>query len=249
MHQDIDDALRGWDYNPSLVQARLVQARDGRQIIQLRVDLGILQIETADKPDGSRPHGHATYLDYLLNQKEVAEDAGQSFTMSAEQCFEADREFLQYYHRRLCWLALHDYAHAIADADHTLTFMDLVRDHSPDREYAEDHEKYRAYVLFHRTQAAASLAAEQGKPEAAVDAIAAGIERIHDFFRAVGHEEQMDENPMVRQLRQLERSLREKHDIQQTLQEQLDHAVANEEYETAARLRDVLRKRAEQKDG
>jgi protein-arginine kinase activator protein McsA len=48
---------------------------------------------------------------------------------------------------------------------------------------------------------------------------------------------------MVQQLRKLERSLRELHGIEETLQEQLERAVANEEYETAARLRDALRKR------
>ena len=31
--------------------------------------------------------------------------------------------------------------------------------------------------------------------------------------------------------------------VQETLQEQLERAVANEEYEVAARLRDALRKR------
>src|SRR5262245_46247088 len=248
MNQDIDDALRGWDYNPGVVQARLVQARNGRQIIQLRVDLGLLQIETTGKPDGSHPHGHDTYLDYLRSQERVADDAGKSFTMSPENCFEADREFLQFYHRRLCWLALHNHARAVADADHTLTFMDFVRDHAPDKEYSEDHEKYRGYVLFHRTQAAAALAVEQENPEAAIDAVGAGIKRMHDFFAGIGHEEQMTENPMVRQLRQLESSLRKTHDIDTTLNEQLERAVANEEYETAARIRDALRLRSERKD-
>jgi protein-arginine kinase activator protein McsA len=48
---------------------------------------------------------------------------------------------------------------------------------------------------------------------------------------------------MVQQLRKLERSLRELHVIEATLRERLEQAVANEEYETAARLRDELRQR------
>lgn len=248
MTQDIDDALRGWDYNPGMVQARLVQARDDRQVIQLRIDLGVLQIETTGKPDGTKPHGHETYFDYLKSQDQLARTAGKTFTLSEEQCFESDREFIQYYHRRLCWLALHDYARAIADADHTLAFMDFVRDHSPDEAYTEDHEKYRGFVLFHRTQAAASLAVDQKRPEAAIDEIATGIRRLHDFFTEHGLEEQMDSNPMVEQLRKLQETLRSRHEIGETLHEQLERAVANEEYETAARLRDVLRTRSERKD-
>src|SRR6516164_8958388 len=127
MSQDIDAALRGWDFKPGVVQARLVQAADGRQVIQLRVDLGLLQIETTDRPDGARPHGCATYFEYLQKQARLAERSAQTFLLSEEQCQEADREFVQFYHRRLCWLALRHYAAATADADHTLAFMDFVR--------------------------------------------------------------------------------------------------------------------------
>ena len=50
MNQDIDAALEGWDFKAGVVQARLVQARNGRQVIQMRVDLGVLQIETGARP-------------------------------------------------------------------------------------------------------------------------------------------------------------------------------------------------------
>src|SRR5262249_52301109 len=103
MFQDIDSALQGWDFKPGMVQARLVQRRDGRQVIQMRVDLGILQMETTGRPDGSRPHGHQNYYDHLCHQAAVAERAGQTYSLSEEQAEEADREFLQYYHRRISW--------------------------------------------------------------------------------------------------------------------------------------------------
>ena len=61
-------------------------------------------------------------------------------------------------------------------------------------------------------------------------------------LRVYGGEEQMEED-MVQHLRKIEKSLREQHGIGETLQEQLDRAVANENYEEAARLRDALRKR------
>ena|SRR5438132_6044128 len=243
MNQDIDTALKGWDFKPGVVQARLVQAVDGRQVIQMRVDLGILQIETAGRPDGTRPHGCATYFDYVRQQARVADHGGQSFVLSEEHCEEADREFIQYYHRRICWLALRNYAQAIADADHTLAFMNFVRDHSPNEEYAQAHEQYRGFVIFHRTQAAAAFAVEKDDPEAALDAIRDGLERLRAFFVAYDAEEHMEEDGMVQQLRKMDRSLRKLHKIDATLQERLAEAVANEQYETAAKLRDALRKR------
>ena len=44
-------------------------------------------------------------------------------------------------------------------------------------------------------------------------------------------------------LEQIVASLREKHGIEHTLQEQLERAVADEDYEKAARLRDKLKRR------
>jgi protein-arginine kinase activator protein McsA len=63
------------------------------------------------------------------------------------------------------------------------------------------------------------------------------------FFASIDHEEQMEEDGMVQQLRRMEESLRQMHNIEATLREQLEKAVANEEYETAARLRDALKRR------
>ena len=242
MKPDIDAVLAGWEYKPGVVQARLVRTRDGRQVIQMRVDLGVLQLESAGRPDGTRPHGHATYFDYLKQRAKVAGRAGEPFVLDEEQCQEADREFVQYYHRRVCWLALRQYGKALRDADHTLAFMDFVRDHSPGADYTQAHEQYRGFVLFHRTQAAA-LSHERKSPESAIDEIRAGLERMRAFYATIGVEDQMEEDGMVQQLRKLEKALRRAHNIEATLQEQLAEAVAREEYETAARLRDALRKR------
>jgi hypothetical protein len=241
--QDIDDALRGWEYKPGMIQARPIETDDGRQVIQMRVDLGVLQIETGSRPDGATPHGFPTYFAYLLHQAGVAERAGQELVLSEEQCFEADREFVQFYHRRVCWLALETFGRAIADADHTLAFMDFVRDHSPNEEYAQAHEQYRGFVLFQRTQARVALEVKEKRPEAAIDALHAGLDEIRAFFAEHGAEEEMEDNAMVQHLEQIEASLREKYGIEATLQEQLDRAVADEDYEKAARLRDRLKRR------
>src|SRR3954453_13271917 len=108
MRRDMDEAIQGWPYEPEPgeVIAREVQARDGRTVLQIRIELGVLQLEVSGRPDGSRPHGFATYLDYLRYR---AAGRGRSpspggsapqWRMSQEQCTEADREFVQFYHRR-----------------------------------------------------------------------------------------------------------------------------------------------------
>jgi hypothetical protein len=241
VNQDIDFVLEGWGYKPGVAQARLVQARDGRQVIQLRVDLGVLQLETVGRPDGARPHGHATYFDYLQEQARLSRKAERSFTLSEEQCEEADREFLQFYHRRMCWLALRQYARSVRDADHTLAFMDFVKRHAPTEEYRDAHEQYRGFVLFQRTQAAAALKVEENAPDGAINAIRLGLDQMRRFFAAYEREDEMEDDGMVRHLRHVEATLRQQYHIDATLEEQLQQAIANEDYERAASLRDALK--------
>ncbi len=245
MNQDIDFILQGWEFKPGMAQARLVQTQSGRQVIQMRIDLGVLQIESSGRPDGARPHGFATYFAYLREQANMARKTGQEFALSEEQCQETDREFVQYYHRRMGWLALRHYTRALADADHTLAFMDFVVEHAPNDEYRQAHEQYRGFVLFQRTQAAAALQVDKQNPEAAIDEIQRGLEQLRTFFAAYDLEEQMEEDGMVQHLRKVEANLREQYNIGATLKEQLAQAVAEEDYEKAARLRDTLRRKQE----
>ena len=243
VNQDIDFVLADWQYKPGIAQARLVQAPHGRQVIQLRIDLGVLQLETSGRPDGARPHGHATYFDYLQEQARLSRKQERKFALGEEECQEADREFLQFYHRRMCWLALRQYASAMKDADHTLAFMDFVKRHAPNEEYLHAHEQYRGMVLFQRTDAAARLEIEQNRPDGAIDEIRIGLEKLRVFFAFYEREEEMEQNAMVNHLLEMQASLRKQHHIDATLEEQLQQAIADEDYERAARLRDDLKKR------
>lgn len=248
MRRDIDDALQGWPYDPEPgeVVARKLRARDGREVLQIRIELGLIQMEVEGRPDGTRPHQCPTYLSYLEGRAKAA-GRRTGWSMSAEQCAEADREFAQFYHRRVAWLALHSYERALSDADHTLALMDFVKGHANDAEYVAAHERFRGLVLFHRTQAAAALALERRRPDEAIDAVREGIAQISAFHQSWTAEVERDETPnesLIEQLRVLEVEIRKNFSVEKTLREQLDEAVADEDYELAARLRDKIRARA-----
>jgi hypothetical protein len=240
--RDIDTVLKGWDYRPGEVNARLVKARNGRQVLQMRVDMGLLQMETELRPDGSRPHGAETYYDYLVG--EVVRK-GEAFRLNEEQCAEADREFIQFYHRRLCWLSLREYRRAARDADHSLSFMDFIREHSADDEWTISHEQYRPFVLFHRVQAAGLAELEEHGPEAAIVEINAGLERFRELFERYDAAEQYADDELVRRLEEMRENVRRRYDVGPTLNEQLDEAVRAENYELAAQLRDRIRSHRE----
>ena len=236
--RDIDTLLKQWDFQPGEVNARLVKARNGREVLQMRIDMGVLPMETDLRPDGLRPNGAETYYDYLVG--EVIRE-GDSFRLTREQCAEADREFVQYYHRRLCWLSLRQYRRAARDADHSLAFMDFVREHSPDDEWTLSHEQYRPFVLFHRVQAAALAALEDGGPETAITEINGGLAQFRDLFSRYDAEEQFAEDELVRRLLEMREGVRQRYEVGQTLDEQLADAVKAEDYELAAQIRDRIR--------
>ena len=50
--QDIDQILKDWPYQPGVISARLVRAGDGREVLQMRIEMGLLQLETTGRPDG-----------------------------------------------------------------------------------------------------------------------------------------------------------------------------------------------------
>ncbi|MFM8890331.1 MAG: UvrB/UvrC motif-containing protein, partial [Planctomycetia bacterium] len=233
--RDIDSLLKNWDFQPGEVTARLLKARNGRELLQMRVDLGVLQMETELRPDGQRPHGAETYYDYLVG--EVVREGG-SFRLSKEQCAEADREFVQYYHRRLCWLSLREYRRAARDADHSLAFMDFVREHSPDEEWTLSHEQYRPFVLFHRSQACALAALQDDGPEAAIGEINRGLTQFRELFSRYDAAEQFDEDELVKRLLEMREAVRRRFEVGNTLDEQLQEAIRSENYELAASIRD-----------
>ena len=237
----IDDILQDWDFEPNAVSVRVVAGSDQRQLLQMRIDMGVLQIEISDRPDGSHPHGFPTYLDYVLD---LATQHGDGFELDEEQCNEIDREFVQYYHRRICWLQLRRFDMALLDADHTLALMDACKAFSPDEQWTLAHEQYRPFVMFHRTQAAALAELESDQqPEEAIARINEGLEQLKEVFREYEAEEQFEDDELVTRLIEMREDLRERFHLGKTLQEKLADAIASEQYELAAQLRDELRRR------
>lgn len=243
-NQHIDRILKQWPYRPGEVDARLVEGADGREVVQLRVDLGLLQMEVNGRPDGTRPGGADTYYDFLVAAA-IAE--GDEFELNEEQCGEADREFVQFYQRRICWLALREYRRAVRDADHNLSFMDFCAKHSPSDEWTASHEQYRPFILFHRTQAAALAEIDDGQAEKAIEALNHGLDKMQQFYVDHDAAERFEDDDLAERLQQLREAVRNEFHIDRTLEERLTEAVAAEEYELAAQLRDEIAKRGRRK--
>ena len=64
MSLDLNTILKDWPYESGTVKVRKITGLDGREKLQLRVDLGVLQMEITGRPDGRRPHNCESLLEY-----------------------------------------------------------------------------------------------------------------------------------------------------------------------------------------
>jgi len=238
--QDIDEILKNWEFDPLGLNVRKLQT-ESREVLQMRVDMGVLQLEVTDRPDGSRPFGHPTMLDYLHSLTPVDDEAPG---LSDNEMLEVDREFVQFYHRRICWLQLKEFANVVRDAKHTLQLMDACRVCSSDEKWTLSHEQYRPFVMYHRTQAAALHLLEVTEdPESAIECINHGLDELREVFETFDALEQFENDELVQRLTEFRENLRARYEIGETLEERLQKAIENEQYEQAAKLRDELANR------
>lgn len=244
MSKDIQPILEGWDFEPGNVGVRIVRGVDGREKVQMRVDLGLLQMEMNGRPDGTRPQGAESLLDHLVAKAQQSAGDLDSFRISDDDCEELLREGVQYYYRYLSFFHLGRYDLAERDTQRNLGLFAFVRRHAPSEQAKWRFDQYRPYVIMMNTRARAIPTYEEKRFRVALQLIESGISAIREFL--VEHELEDQEEDCL----ELEFLKRWQEEIERTrpleasekLQRQLDQAVRNENYERAAQLRDELRK-------
>src|SRR5438874_12076840 len=120
MSLDLNDLLSDWPHEPGQIKVRKILGSDGREKIQLRIDLGVIQMETMGRPDGQRPHGCESLLAFHKGRAKEREDLGETYTLTAEQCGELQQEGIQYYHRYISLLQMNDFAGVVRDTQRNL---------------------------------------------------------------------------------------------------------------------------------
>ncbi len=242
---DIRPVLENWPYRPNEISVRRIAGRDGRQKIQLRVDLGLLQMEMTGRPDAIRPHGFASLLHWHKDrlekhQRQSGTDVG--FLLTPQECEALREEALLYYQRYLSLFVLQDYRGVERDTARNIEAADLCRQYATETADQLALEQYRPYVLMMNHRATALRLLQQGKPGMAVAAIDEGIHLIQRFFEEYNHREAAEDSREIGVLRALRREIADKAPARrlEDLQQKLLEAVQSERYEEAAQLRDQI---------
>jgi hypothetical protein len=77
MTRDISAILEEWEFQPGQLAARVIAGEDGEPRLQVRLDLGMLQMHLEGRPDGQSPMGFRSLLDYFESQFEATRTDGR----------------------------------------------------------------------------------------------------------------------------------------------------------------------------
>lgn len=242
MSKDIIPILDGWDHDPDELQVRIIPGADGRDKLQMRLDLGLLQMELSGRPDGRRPDGFESLLD-VHDARLRGADAGD-FVLDGPACAALLREGLQYYHRYLALFHLQRYDLVARDTARNLRLFAFVRSHAARPRDALQFDQYRPYVTMMHARALALQELARDHPAAALQRIDEGIAGIRAFLRDYGqaeHEAQCRELGFLQDWRREVQGQRRPGPLE-LLEQQLVRAVDLEQYEEAARIRDQIQR-------
>ncbi len=238
---DISAALAGWSFQPGQINVRLIRGRNRKSKIQVRLELGVLQMELSGRPDGRRPHNSRSELDYQfsrLNRHIKAHSSDQDFQLIARDCQALRQESALYYHRYLSMFILGRFDAVIRDTQHNLNVLDLCRKYAASERDRDQLEQYRPYILMMQGRARGMVALEAGYANTALAYLRGTLRKIIAAYGQPEARKSMEAQTILAMMRDIRRQLPP--DPRVELHRQLQRAVSHERYEEAASLRDQL---------
>ena len=237
---DLSSLLRGWKYDEDN-NVRRFRTKAGREVLQVRLPLGVEQYELNGRPDGLKPEGHDSWLDMYREQSEVY---GREFVLDDDALERLVNEGLLFYHRYLLFFQIQEFELCVRDTSRNLRLLEFVNSHAGKQEHVEVLEQYRPYIKGMQGMARAlHKVKELSDFRSAIRILRQGRETVenldplpdNEIFEFERSRALMKIGDLLDQLeKQMPQSLSEK------LETKLQRAIEDEDYELAAELRDRL---------
>jgi hypothetical protein len=244
MSADITEILRDWEFD-SDNQIRIVQAEDGRQVLQVRQPMGIEQYELDGRPDGKRPFGRDTALEEFqarLESYRQANGSEEGFSLSSEDFATLQGEGVLFYFRYLVLFQIGDFARTARDTEHNLNLFTLVERFGDSDDDRKELLQYKPYVVRMNAIARAMISLHKEMKATAEEIINGAIGTIEGMSEIDTPAFQFER---VRSLNYLKATLNQIHEKPDSpveeLKTELASALDEEDYERAASLRDRIR--------
>jgi hypothetical protein len=244
-NDDISAILKRWEYETART-VRRIRTTGGREVLQVRLPLGVEQYEISGRPDGKRPEGYESWLRYFQQKARIF---GREFVLNEKECDDLQAEGLLFYYRYLLFFQIGEYLLCARDTSRNIRLLDFVGKHAAKPEYCEGLEQYRPYILrmnimartLHKLQ-------EEKNVRKAIRDLEHGSEAIrrlpglegNSIFELERKRSMKSLEDLIEQLRsQLPTSKRE------SLEKEMQEAISREDYEKAATIRDQLKQMAD----
>jgi len=249
MRDDLNSILANWPYNPDST-VRKILGEDGREKLQVRVSQGpwdgVLQMEMDGRPDGRRPHGFDFALDYQkdrLEKHRAARETDDGFKLDGKACAELFDESTKVYGRYVMLLNIQDFERVARDTERNMEVFRFVNRYAEDEDNRMSLEKWWPYILRINGTAKAMIALKKKDYERALGIVQETRRRIEDLEELDAEEFRLERERSREGLEAMENSIKQMRGKTESeiLKEQMDEAVAKEEFEQAAKLRDQLR--------
>ncbi len=246
MSVDITHILKDWNYEPGKITARRIKGKDGLEKIQLRLDLGLLQMEVSGRPDGDRPNGHDSYLSFYEHELQKYSDNRKGnevgFELDEQACELLRAEGMMYYHRYLAEFILEDFKAVERDTMRNLRLMDFCNRYAAEESDRYVLEQYRPYVVMMRARARGHQSLKDNRPKAAKEAIKNGIDEIKEFHDKFGQEKLLAGSSEIAILQAMLKDIERRIPVDplEKLRRKLSKAIKEERYEDAALIRDKM---------
>ncbi|MCD4824034.1 MAG: UvrB/UvrC motif-containing protein [Phycisphaerae bacterium] len=240
---DINDILEEWLFEPGDANVRRIVGDDGQERIQVRLDLGILQMHVTGRPDGTKPFDYDSLLDYhehILAQYKAENGSDKGFTIDEKACRSLRAEGAMYYRRFIAQFVLGDYDAVARDTMRNLRMFDFCVSYAAAEHDRDMLEQYRAYVMMMHARAKSRALLEQNKPRKALTTVQQTTKQIRELLEEQHHDAAASVELSILQtlVREIE-TLIPAHP-RKKLYTKLQRAIADEQYEEAAALRDRL---------
>lgn len=230
---------------------RKIKGLDGKLKLQIRLRNGIVQWEVEGRPDGQKPHGCDTVLEYceqlLANKDQLEEEFDSEFRLRDHLVDELGEELQDFDRRRQIFMLIRDYEHARRDAMHGLSIIEIVREYGNKPSATLRYERQRPSLIADRARSQALLDLQEGQFKRALLALTSGIRQIERNFQRLGIGSEVRQCEDRTSLIDFRRSLREHchvpmtdGELLQSLRSEQKIAIKCEDYEMAGRLRDKI---------
>lgn len=243
MSFDISSLLSDWDYEPGKVMVRRFQGDDGVEKIQLRIDLGLLQMNAEGRPDGRRPYGHESLFEHFKAKLEAHAETGEEFALSESDCVKLQQEAIQYYHRYICLYELKDYEGVVRDTERNLEVFDFIEELAESDDLALMPNQMRAQVVMMYTRAKSAMMMDEEDFNNALNVVDEGIEEIRGIYENLGVDDIEESSGEMQFLSSWKDEIQSRRPLskRERLENALEVAIRQEDYEKAAKMRDALR--------